>query len=151
MCVIQYADDPEPEEQVPAGPLYVPARPGGTHLVVRLFRTPLGARTAVGFTSADRLAATLGASQPWIRLSESALRSMTAPLGASLLTLDPTLTAAPVAAAAVTAVATAGDATAGDATAGDATADATPGERRADPAPRTPVAPQAPGTTARTA
>ncbi|MFJ7209350.1 SAV_915 family protein [Streptomyces sp. NPDC098789] len=132
MCGIQYADDPEPEEQVPARPLYVPARPGGTHLVVRLFRTPLGTRTAVGFTSADRLAATLGASQPWIRLSESALRSMAEPLGASLLTLDPTLTAAPVAAT-------------------GAGGDAAAGERRPDPAPRTPVAPQAPGTTARTA
>ncbi|WP_330329179.1 hypothetical protein OHS33_05150 [Streptomyces sp. NBC_00536] len=97
MCLIQYADDPEPEEPVPAGLLYVPTRPGGAHLVVRLFRTPLGTRTAVGFTSPDRLAATLGAAQPWIRLSEAALRSMAAPLGADLLTVDPTLTAPPVA------------------------------------------------------
>lgn len=93
MCLFLYADDPEPEEQVPAGPLYVPARPGTAPVVVRLFRTPLGARTAVGFTSAERLAATLGAEQPWIRLSESALRALTGPLGVSLLTVDPALTA----------------------------------------------------------
>ncbi|MEJ8642046.1 SAV_915 family protein [Streptomyces sp. MS1.HAVA.3] len=67
-----------------------------------MFRTPLGTRTAVGFTSADRLAATLGAAQPWIRLSEAALRAMAEPLGASLLTVDPTLTAPPAAASAGT-------------------------------------------------
>ncbi len=93
MCLFRYDDDPEPEERIPAGLLYVPARPGGAHVTVRLFRTPLGARTAVGFTSPDRLAATLGAAQPWIRLSASALRAMAEPLGAALLTVDPALTA----------------------------------------------------------
>ncbi|WP_371619055.1 SAV_915 family protein [Streptomyces sp. NBC_00454] len=96
MCLFQFADDAEPEERIPAGPLYVPARPGAAHLVVRLFRTPLGTRTAVGFTSPDRLAATLGAAQPWIRLSEAALRALAEPLGVSLLTIDPALTAPPV-------------------------------------------------------
>lgn len=93
MCLFLFDDDPEPEERIPARPLYVPARPGATGVVVRLFRTPLGARTAVGFTTADRLAATLGAEQTWIRLSGSALRAMAGPLGASLLTVDPTFTA----------------------------------------------------------
>ncbi|MFB7176317.1 SAV_915 family protein [Streptomyces sp. NPDC056257] len=93
MCLFQYDDDPEPEERVPAGPLYVPVLPGRTEVAVRLFRTPLGARTAVGFTSAERLAATLGAGQRWIRLSEAALHAMAEPVGASLLTVDPTLTA----------------------------------------------------------
>ncbi|MEJ8646136.1 SAV_915 family protein [Streptomyces sp. MS1.HAVA.3] len=93
MCLFQYDDDPEPEERLPAGPLYVPVLPGRAEVVVRLFHTPLGARTAVGFTSAERLAATLGAGQRWIRLSESALRAMAGPIGASLLTVDPTLTA----------------------------------------------------------
>ncbi|WP_329376611.1 hypothetical protein OG625_03655 [Streptomyces sp. NBC_01351] len=97
MCLFQYDEsDSKPEEQRPAGPLYVPARPGGAHVVVRLFRTPLGARTAVGFTSPERLAATLGTAQPWIQLSEAALRAMVRPLGASLLTVDPALTAPPV-------------------------------------------------------
>ncbi|MEU9162084.1 SAV_915 family protein [Streptomyces sp. NPDC048424] len=93
MCLFQYDDDPEPEERVPAGPLYVPVLPGRAEVLVRLFRTPLGARTAVGFTSAERLAATLGAGHQWIRLSESALRAMAGPIGAPLLTVDPTLTA----------------------------------------------------------
>ncbi|WP_327130130.1 SseB family protein [Streptomyces sp. NBC_01343] len=106
MCLFQYDDDPEPEERVPAGPLYVPVRPGAAEVVVRLFRTPLGARTAVGFTSAERLAARLGARQPWIRLSESALRAMAEPIGAPLLTVDPTLTAPAVTAAATASVTT---------------------------------------------
>ncbi|MEU7603928.1 SAV_915 family protein [Streptomyces sp. NPDC041003] len=93
MCLFQYADDPEPEEQGPAGPLYVPVRPGTAEVVLRMFRTPLGERTAVGFTRPDLLAATLGAGQPWIRLSESALRALAAPLGTYLLTIDPTLSA----------------------------------------------------------
>ncbi|MET9888195.1 SAV_915 family protein [Streptomyces sp. NPDC006430] len=93
MCLFQYDDDPEPEERVPAGLLYVPVRPGITQVVVRMFRTPLGARTAVGFTDPGRLAATFGAEQPWIRLSEPALRAMAQPLGVVLLTVDPTFTA----------------------------------------------------------
>ncbi|MEU3502908.1 SAV_915 family protein [Streptomyces hundungensis] len=108
MCLFQYEDDPEPEEQIPAGPLFVPARSRGTHQVVRLFRTPLGARTAVGFTSRDRLVDTLGTAQPWIWLSEAALRATAEPLGVSLLTVDPTLTAPPVTAPPVTATATTG-------------------------------------------
>ncbi|MGW9069788.1 SAV_915 family protein [Streptomyces yangpuensis] len=93
MCLFQYADDPEPEERGPAGPLYVPVRPGTAQVVLRIFRTPLGERTAVGFTRPDLLAATLGAGHPWIRLSESALRALASPLGGCLLTIDPTLTA----------------------------------------------------------
>lgn len=94
MCLCQYDDDPEPEEQVPAGPLYVPVRPGsGAETVIRLFRTPLGARTAVGFTSTHRLTAVLGENQTCIRLSEAVLRALCEPLGASLVTVDPTLSA----------------------------------------------------------
>ncbi|WP_046775729.1 SAV_915 family protein [Streptomyces yangpuensis] len=95
MCLFRYADDPEPEpeERDPAGPLYVPVRPGTPQVVLRMFHTPLGERTAVGFTRPDLLAATLGAGHPWIRLSESALRALAAPLGGCRLTIDPTLTA----------------------------------------------------------
>ncbi|MCX5192811.1 hypothetical protein OOK31_02700 [Streptomyces sp. NBC_00249] len=93
MCLFQYADDPEPEEPVPAGLLYVPVRPGGPVTAIRLFRTPLGERTAVGFTGTEPLTATLGAAQPWIRLSETALRALAAPLGVRLLTVDPALSA----------------------------------------------------------
>ncbi|MFB6943866.1 MULTISPECIES: SAV_915 family protein [unclassified Streptomyces] len=90
-------DDPEPLEPGPAGTLFVPVRPGpvglATGWTARFFRTPLGDRTTVGFTSAHRLAATLGNGQPWIRLSEPALRALGTPLGVTVLTVDPQLTA----------------------------------------------------------
>ncbi|MEV7286286.1 SAV_915 family protein [Streptomyces sp. NPDC093252] len=93
MADILCADDPEPCERFPAGPLYVPVRPGPSGCAARLFRTPLGERTAVAFTSERRLTATLGVGQPWIRLAEPALRALTAPLGVTALTVDPQLSA----------------------------------------------------------
>ncbi|MGW9597418.1 SAV_915 family protein [Streptomyces chartreusis] len=82
-------EDPEPSERFPAGPLFVPVRPGHAACAARLFRTPLGDRTAVGFTSQRQLTATLGPDQPWIRLAEPALRSLAAPLGVTTVTVDP--------------------------------------------------------------
>ncbi|MFJ1748504.1 SAV_915 family protein [Streptomyces sp. NPDC088116] len=96
MCMFQYDDDPDPEEQVPAGLLYVPVRPEAAGRALRMFRTALGERAAVGFTSQDLLAATLGAGQPSIRLAESLLRSLTSPLGVSRLVVDPVFSAAAV-------------------------------------------------------
>ncbi|MGW2403557.1 SAV_915 family protein [Streptomyces sp. NPDC001739] len=87
-----YAEDPEPSDRIPAGPLFVPVRSGPAGCTARLFRTPLGGRTAVGFTSVQRLAAALGGGQPWVRLSEPALRALAEPLGATALTVDPRLT-----------------------------------------------------------
>ncbi|MGW8992928.1 SAV_915 family protein [Streptomyces zhihengii] len=95
-----YGDDPEPGERIPAGWLCVPVRPGVHGCAARLFRTPVGERTAVAFTGPARLRAALGATHHWIPLSESALRALVAPLGVTRLTLDPQLTApapAPVA------------------------------------------------------
>ncbi|MCW1092591.1 hypothetical protein OJ963_00910 [Streptomyces sp. RS2] len=90
----QYDEDPEPSERFPAGLLYVPFRPGPCgHTTLRLFRTPLGRRTAVGFTSRRRLVTTLGTEQAWIRLAAPALRALTAPLGVTTLTVDPQFTA----------------------------------------------------------
>lgn len=89
-----YDEDPEPSERSPAGLLYVPSRPGPSgRTTLRLFRTPLGRRTAVGFTSRRRLVTTLGAEQAWIRLAAPALRALTAPLGVTTLTVDPQFTA----------------------------------------------------------
>ncbi|MFF5703107.1 SAV_915 family protein [Streptomyces sp. NPDC012794] len=141
MCVYSYEDDPEPEERVPAGPLYVPVRPGGAEVVVRLFRTPLGARTAVGFTGPDRLAAVLGAGHPWIRLSEAALRALAEPLGVTPLTVDPVLTAPGVTPAPSAAPAAAPAA---------AAAVPAPPAPASSPAPSVP-APRASGSAARTA
>ncbi|APE19832.1 MULTISPECIES: SAV_915 family protein [Streptomyces] len=99
-----YGDDAEPGEPFPAGRLYVPVRPGTRGCVTRLFRTPVGDRTAVAFTDPARLRAVLGADQPWIRLSEPALRALMNPLDVRELRIDPVLTApapAPALAAAV--------------------------------------------------
>ncbi|MER5770957.1 SAV_915 family protein [Streptomyces sp. NPDC001985] len=88
------ADTADPDERRPAGPLYVPVRlgsAGGRQL--RFLRTPLGVRTAVGFTSPERLAGALGPDQRWIRLAEPALRSLAEPLGVTAVTVDPRLTA----------------------------------------------------------
>ncbi|MFE6712768.1 SAV_915 family protein [Streptomyces sp. NPDC057695] len=88
-----YGDDPEPGEPFPAGRLCVPVRPGAHGCVTRLFRTPVGGRTAVAFTDPARLRAVLGADQPWIRLAEPALRALVAPLDVRDLRIDPVLTA----------------------------------------------------------
>ncbi|WP_253916570.1 SAV_915 family protein [Streptomyces sp. MNP-20] len=93
MAELLCGDDPEPSDRFPAGPLYVPVRPGSFGCATRLFRTPLGDRTAVGFTSVRQLTATLGGGQPWIRLDEATLRAVTEPLGAATVTVDPQLTA----------------------------------------------------------
>ncbi|MFC9848457.1 SAV_915 family protein [Streptomyces sp. NPDC060223] len=85
--------DPEPCERIPAGLLHVPVRSGPAGCTARFFRTPLGGRTAVGFTSAAKLTATLGTEQACIRLSEPALRALAAPLGVTALTVDPQLSA----------------------------------------------------------
>ncbi|WP_037854821.1 SAV_915 family protein, partial [Streptomyces sp. NRRL S-1824] len=68
-------------------------RSGPAGCTTRFFRTPLGGRTAVGFTSAAKLTATLGTDQPSIRLSEPALRALAAPLGVTALTVDPQFSA----------------------------------------------------------
>ncbi|WSS24603.1 hypothetical protein OG519_27420 [Streptomyces sp. NBC_01190] len=78
--------------------MYVPVRRGPAGAVVRLWRTPFGTRTAVAFTSDQRLRSVLGPTHPWIRLSEAALRRLAEPLGALHLTVDPLLTARPPAA-----------------------------------------------------
>ncbi|MER6082018.1 SAV_915 family protein [Streptomyces sp. NPDC001833] len=93
MPELSCGDDPEPSDRSPAGPLFVPVRPGPAGCAARLFRTPLGERTAVGFTSARGLAATLGPDQAWIRLAEPALRALAAPLGVTTVTVDPQLSA----------------------------------------------------------
>ncbi|WP_413760303.1 SAV_915 family protein [Streptomyces sp. MMBL 11-3] len=111
MSATDHCEDPEPSGRPPAGLLFVPVRPGPAGCTARYFRTPLGDRTAVAFTSAAGLAGTLGADHACIRLSEPALRALAAPLGITALTLDPQLSAPPVPATtpspAVTATATA--------------------------------------------
>ncbi|MFF3605019.1 SAV_915 family protein [Streptomyces sp. NPDC002463] len=93
MSAVLYGDEPEPGERFPAGRLCVPVRPGSGGCVTRLFRTPVGGRTAVAFTGPARLRAVLGDAQPWIALAEPALRALMEPLGVRELRIDPVLTA----------------------------------------------------------
>lgn len=102
MSEFRHTEDPGPSERCPAGLLYVPVRPGPAGCTARLFRTPPGGRTAVGFTSERRLTATLGPAQPWIRLAEPAVRALAAPLGVTALTVDPRCAAPAVPVASVT-------------------------------------------------
>lgn len=85
-------DDPEPSERMSVG-LFVPVRPGPAGWTARLFRTPLGGRTAAGFTSRESLAAAFGPHQEYVRLAEPALRALAEPLGITALTVDPQFTA----------------------------------------------------------
>ncbi|MFJ6631375.1 SAV_915 family protein [Streptomyces sp. NPDC091376] len=93
MSPVDHSEDPEPSERVPAGPLFVPVRPGPSGSTARFFRTPLGRRTAVGFTSQHKLVATLGEDHAFVRLSEPALRALAEPLGVTALTVDPQFSA----------------------------------------------------------
>ncbi|MBP2056202.1 hypothetical protein J2Z21_009220 [Streptomyces griseochromogenes] len=74
MAELLCGEDPEPSDRFPAGPLFVPVRPGPSGCAARLFRTPVGDRTAVGFTSVRSLTVTLGPEQAWINQAEPALR-----------------------------------------------------------------------------
>ncbi|MFE7130711.1 SAV_915 family protein [Streptomyces sp. NPDC057638] len=82
-------EDADPDEPRPVGPWYVPVRPGSTGFQLRFMRTPVGARTAVAFTSRERLTAVLGSRQSWVRLAEPALRTLAEPLGVTTVTVDP--------------------------------------------------------------
>ncbi|MFD7227426.1 hypothetical protein [Streptomyces sp. NPDC059881] len=70
MSPVDHSEDPEPSERVPAGPLFVPVRPGPSGSTGMFFRSPLGRRTAVVFTSQQKLLSTLGEDQAFVRLSE---------------------------------------------------------------------------------
>lgn len=89
----QCAEDPDPLHPHRTGALFVPVRPGPVGYCARLFRTPLGVRTAVAFTDERQLTRTLGRQQAWVRLSEPAVRALVAPLGIVGLTVDPLMTA----------------------------------------------------------
>ncbi|GGV46393.1 SAV_915 family protein [Streptomyces griseoflavus] len=89
MADVRRSGEPTPGGHAPTDLLYVPVRPEHRCYVTCFFRTPSGRRTAVAFTSCARLLATLGQDHPWIRLSVTALRALTAPLGCTTITVDP--------------------------------------------------------------
>ncbi len=89
-------EDGEPSHPGPAQPLFVPVRPCRAGFALRVFRTPLGTRTAVAFTTRRRLSDCLGQDVPAVRLALPAVRALAAPLGVGLIRVDPQLTAPPV-------------------------------------------------------
>ncbi|UQI49459.1 hypothetical protein M1P56_23830 [Streptomyces sp. HU2014] len=73
--------------------MYVPVRPCPSGFALRVFRSPLGDRTAVAFTTERRLSDVLGPGQPSVRLALPAVRALAEPLGVVLVSVDPQLTA----------------------------------------------------------
>jgi hypothetical protein len=63
----------------------------------QLARLPEGPRTGVAFTTARALTEACRPGQPWIRLSEPALRALLTPLGITRIQLDPVLITADLA------------------------------------------------------
>ena len=76
------------------GLLVVPVltRPGTAS--IQRGRLPTGQPVGIAFTSEARLAEVMGAGQPCIHLSESAIKEMLLPLGVTRIQVDPGLIAA---------------------------------------------------------
>ncbi|MEU4209363.1 SAV_915 family protein [Streptomyces sp. NPDC026206] len=90
------ADDGEPSHPVRANLLYVPVRPCPAGFALRVYRSPLGTRAVVAFTTVRRLSDCLGPDVTSVRLALPAVRALAAPLGVALVSVDPQLTAPPV-------------------------------------------------------
>jgi hypothetical protein len=70
-------------------PLYVPVRcPADGIVVPQTARLPQGSRIGLAFTSPAILAAACPPGQRWIRLSETVLRALLAPLGVTHIECD---------------------------------------------------------------
>lgn len=82
----------------PRIPLYVPVRQTACGVLTpQVARLPEGPRTGLAFTSRHVLAAACRPGQPWIRLSEDALRDLLSPLGITRIQVDPKLVVADLA------------------------------------------------------
>jgi hypothetical protein len=61
---------------------------------LRCGRLPTGERVGIAFTSEARLARVMGAAQPWIQLSDRAMKEMLTSAGVARIQVDPGLIAA---------------------------------------------------------
>jgi len=75
--------------------LVVPVRAGSGMAAIQCDRLPTGQPVGVAFTSASRLASVMGAGQPWILLSQAAMKEMLEPIGVTRIQVDPGLIATP--------------------------------------------------------
>jgi hypothetical protein len=73
------------------GQMIVPVRTVSGMVSLRCGRLPAGERVGIAFTTEAHLAAVMGAGQPWIQVSERALREMLEPLGVTRVQVDPGL------------------------------------------------------------
>ena len=79
------------EEGAVSDLLVVPVLKGPTALSLRQFHTPTSELMVLAFTSPADLTNALGPDQPWVLLSESALRDMVDGLaGRRIIAIDPT-------------------------------------------------------------
>ncbi|WP_152360777.1 SAV_915 family protein [Microlunatus speluncae] len=85
--------DPDPRAARWCVPVRASADRSSCWTTLRFFRTPFGRRTAVAFSTAHRLRQVLGDDHLWQVLSEPVLRELIMPLGITMITFDPQLTA----------------------------------------------------------
>jgi hypothetical protein len=71
--------------------MIVPVRTVSGMVSLRCGRLPAGERVGIAFTTEAHLVAVMGAGQPWIQVSELALREMLEPLGVARVQVDPGL------------------------------------------------------------
>lgn len=76
------------------GQMIVPVRTVSGMVSLRCGRLPAGERAGIAFTTEALLVAAMGAGQPWIQVSERALREMLEPLGITRIQVDPGMIAA---------------------------------------------------------
>jgi hypothetical protein len=75
--------------------LVVPVRTRSGMAAIQCVRLPTGQPVGVAFTSESRLASVMGAGQPWILLSQAAMKELLEPIGVTRIQVDPGLIATP--------------------------------------------------------
>jgi hypothetical protein len=74
--------------------MVVPVRTVSGMVSLRCGRLPTGERVGIAFTTETGLIKIMGRDQPWIRLSDGAVKTMLAPLGIRRIQVDPELVSA---------------------------------------------------------
>ena len=69
----------------------MPVRAGSETVCLRCGQLPTGERVGIAFTTQARLAGAMGVGQPWIRLSDRAMKEMLASVGVARIQVDPGL------------------------------------------------------------
>jgi hypothetical protein len=70
------------------GLIVAPVRTKSGMVCLRCGRLPSGERVGIAFTTEAQLVRAMGPDQPWIRLTDGAMRTMLAPLGIRRIQVD---------------------------------------------------------------